>query len=145
MAYGNNSYGSVPLGGEVEGVTSISVSDTMTGVELLSLLNKIPQSDTGTGSDIVSLLTQLAISDNIIGVDTATTRGFEYGLTDSYGSDVHTDGSYETGAYVITINNLFPGASYHCRSYATNVGGTAYGDDVEFTMKASPFPVFYQI
>ncbi|MBP7933761.1 MAG: DUF11 domain-containing protein [Phycisphaerae bacterium] len=43
-----------------------------------------------------------------------------------------------TGVFASTLTSLNPGATYHVRAYATNVQGTSYGAEVEFT--ANPVP-----
>ncbi len=46
------------------------------------------------------------------------------------------DGAADTGAFTSSIPDLIPGRLYHVRAYATNIYGTAYGADVEFTTLA---------
>ncbi len=43
-----------------------------------------------------------------------------------------TDGS-GTAAFISSITGLLPSTTYHVRSYATNIVGTGYGNDVTFT------------
>jgi hypothetical protein len=38
-----------------------------------------------------------------------------------------------TGTFVSTMTDLTPNTTYYVRAYATNAGGTSYGDEVEFT------------
>ena len=59
--------------------------------------------------------------------DAKTVRGFNYGLTTSYGTDTTENGSFSTGAYTANISSLTCGTTYHFRSYATNSAGTGYG------------------
>ncbi|HMO77976.1 MAG TPA: peptidoglycan-binding protein [Candidatus Paceibacterota bacterium] len=54
----------------------------------------------------------------------ATTRGFHYGTTDSYGQTLSTSGSYGNGAYSIVLTGLTCGTNYYFRAFATNSGGT---------------------
>lgn len=61
-----------------------------------------------------------------------TIRGFEYGLTDLYGSNIHDEGIFGTGTYSFEISGLTQGATYHYRAYATNGIGTTYGEDHTF-------------
>jgi photosystem II stability/assembly factor-like uncharacterized protein len=62
-----------------------------------------------------------------------TVRGFEYGLTTSYGSTTTENGSFGIGLFSSSISSLPPNTTYHYRSYATNSLGTSYGEDVSFT------------
>jgi hypothetical protein len=41
-----------------------------------------------------------------------------------------------TGEFTSSITGLSPATIYHVRAYATNTGGTAYGDDVTFSTNA---------
>jgi uncharacterized protein (TIGR02145 family) len=43
-----------------------------------------------------------------------------------------TDGA-PNGSYISSISGLTPGSLYYVRAYATNVAGTAYGNEVSFT------------
>jgi uncharacterized protein (TIGR02145 family) len=43
-----------------------------------------------------------------------------------------TDGT-PNGSYISNISGLTPGSLYYVRAYATNVAGTAYGNEVSFT------------
>lgn len=60
-------------------------------------------------------------------------RGFDWGLTDSYGSSWTQEGSYGTGAFNHALSGLLPGTTYHFRAKAHNSAGWGYGSDVEFT------------
>ncbi|MCC7356562.1 MAG: SBBP repeat-containing protein [Candidatus Doudnabacteria bacterium] len=79
---------------------------------------------------------QATLSGNITstgGAD-ATERGFEYGLTNSYGSTLsQVSGPYSTGAFSGQISDLACSSVYYFRSYATNPGGTSYGSETNFT------------
>ncbi|MFA6385816.1 MAG: hypothetical protein WCW29_03665, partial [Candidatus Paceibacterota bacterium] len=62
----------------------------------------------------------------------ANTRGFQYGLTTSYGTNTTENGSFGSGNYS-TLSSLTCGTLYHYRSYATNSVGSGYGTDQTFT------------
>jgi uncharacterized protein (TIGR02145 family) len=47
-------------------------------------------------------------------------------------SNNHTTESGDIGSFVSTLNGLTPGTLYYVRAYATNKGGTAYGNEVTF-------------
>lgn len=38
-----------------------------------------------------------------------------------------------------TMSSLEPGKTYHVRAYATNINGTAYGEDIAFSTSGQPF------
>ena len=72
------------------------------------------------------------------GGGTVTERGFCWGTSANptiAGSHTH-DGT-GTGSFTSSLTGLVPGSSYHGRAYASNAGGTAYGDDVPFTTTAA--------
>ena len=51
-----------------------------------------------------------------------------------------TDGAVSaTGAFTSSITGLAAGMLYHVRAYATNIAGTAYGEDVSFTTTPGAF------
>jgi len=53
-------------------------------------------------------------------------------------SPYHTTETGTTGTFSSNIMGLSQGTIYHVRAYATNAGGTAYGDDVTFTTLGLP-------
>lgn len=48
-------------------------------------------------------------------------------------SDSHTNDGDSTGVFVSSLTMLAPATTYYMRAYATNIMGTAYGDEVSFT------------
>jgi uncharacterized protein (TIGR02145 family) len=52
-------------------------------------------------------------------------------------SDSLTTDSIGTGTYVSQLSGLTPGVIYYLRSYASNMQGVAYGEEVQFTTIAS--------
>ena len=65
----------------------------------------------------------------------ATARGFQYGMTNSYGTTVtESSGPYSTGVFTADLSNLLTcGQPYYFRAYATNIAGTSYGAETTFT------------
>lgn len=58
----------------------------------------------------------------------ATRRGFQYGkVSGALNLDVHSDGSYGTGAYSFNIVGLSQNDTYYYRAYAVTEGVTEYG------------------
>lgn len=53
-------------------------------------------------------------------------------------SDSHTNegAAGATGAFTSNMTGLSPNTTYYVRAYATNTGGTSYGNEVNFTTKA---------
>jgi peptidoglycan hydrolase-like protein with peptidoglycan-binding domain len=69
----------------------------------------------------------------------ATSRGFNYGPTDSYGTTVsESTGPYGAGAFSLNISELACNTTYHYRSFATNTADTGYGNDVSFITPECP-------
>jgi phosphodiesterase/alkaline phosphatase D-like protein len=86
-----------------------------------------------------------AISGGIItssGCATVTSRGVCWSTAANPTTALSTKTTDGTGEGVFTSNitGLTGGTTYHVRAYATNVSGTAYGDDIVFTNPA-PAPV----
>ena len=48
-------------------------------------------------------------------------------------SDSHTNDGDSTGVFASSLTMLAPATTYYMRAYATNIMGTAYGDEVSFT------------
>jgi len=79
------------------------------------------------------------ISDTGIENNEISERGFNYGLTDSYGTNViQSSGPYSAGVLSADLSSLIPGTTYHYRVYAINEVGTSYGNDLTFTTEAVP-------
>lgn len=63
-----------------------------------------------------------------------TRRGFQIGTTSGvYTSSIYEDGTFSQGAYSLEVEGLNADTTYFVRSYAINVKGTAYGNEVSFT------------
>jgi uncharacterized protein (TIGR02145 family) len=76
------------------------------------------------------------------GGSTVTARGVVWSTSQnpSISDSKTTDGS-GTGSYVSNFTDLSPGTTYYVRAYATNITGTAYGDQQTFSSIALPPPV----
>ena len=67
------------------------------------------------------------------GADNCTRRGFKYGLTIAYGSDVHEDGDYGEGAFALQISELTAEKTYHFQAYVLDANGDEQvGEDKSF-------------
>lgn len=65
--------------------------------------------------------------------------GFDYGLTNSYGSEVTTNGTYTTGSsFALPVTSLLPSATYYYRAKAYNVDGWGYGAAGTFNTLPDP-------
>ncbi len=62
----------------------------------------------------------------------ATTEGFNYGTTTSYGLSASTTGSFSTGAFSLGISGLSCNNTYHYQAYAINSIDTATSSDMTF-------------
>lgn len=71
----------------------------------------------------------------------STSYYFQYGLTNSYGTNTTTQGPSSSAGNVTfsaSISGLAASTLYHYRAVATYAGGTVNGNDITFTTAASP-------
>ena len=64
-------------------------------------------------------------------------KGFEYGLTTSYGGTIEVNEPTSDRLYALNVASLDEETTYHFISYATNTVGTGYGEDQVFTTAAT--------
>ena len=68
------------------------------------------------------------------GSSAVTKRGFQYGISQTSGLlEVSETGSFATGAYTLSLTNLYANTLYNIRSFVQNTEGRAYGDWQTFT------------
>lgn len=69
------------------------------------------------------------------GGENADERGFDYGLTDSYGTSWTQTGTYGVASFHSSshVDDLSPYRTYHFRAKAHNSAGWGYGEDLTFT------------
>lgn len=110
-----------------------------TDIFTLNLSQTLLPTVTTTNSGSITSSSAL-LSGNIsdTGKDNPTTRGFEYGLTNAYGSLATESGTFGVGDFTAQINSLDCATLYHFRAYATNSQGTSYGSDDTFTTSDCP-------
>ena len=106
----------------------------------ISFLTKPILIATLTTNAISSITSATALSGGNItnnGGGTITLHGVCWSTTSlpTIANDTTADGS-GTGSYTSTIAGLQPGTTYHVRAYATNEGGTGYGNDLTFITSA---------
>ena len=71
------------------------------------------------------------------GGGSVTAKGVCWSTSTPTVSDSKTTDGDGTGSFTSSITGLSPGTTYHVRAYATNIAGTAYGNDVTFTTSYS--------
>ena len=109
--------------------TNINTNHTISGS--FAVNTSAPTLTTQGATSITT--TGVTLNGTITSVGDFTAKGFQYGLTTSYGSTTGDTGSFSTGSYAKTISGLTCGTQYNYRSYATNSTGTGYGDNMTFT------------
>jgi hypothetical protein len=72
------------------------------------------------------------------GGENNTERGFEFGLTASYGNEVSQTGSFSTGEFSLEASGLDCNTLYHFRSFSTNSEDTGVSSDSNFTTESCP-------
>jgi uncharacterized protein (TIGR02145 family) len=90
-----------------------------------------------TTSAVTSIGQTIAVSGGDITADgggAITAKGVSFSTTASptIANSVTTDGT-GTGSFTSNLTGLLPATTYHLRAYATNIAGTAYGNEVTFT------------
>jgi hypothetical protein len=122
--------------------TILSTGDNadMQYMDAIAFFNPDPVASAVT-TDVASSLTQTEATLNGTITDTGgaepTERGFNWGLTDTYGTNVvQNSGPYNIGAFSSNLSGLTCGTTYHYRAYATNSVDTTLGLDTTFTTTA---------
>lgn len=122
-AYASNSAGT-SYGNEVTFTTNATSTPLLT----TTAISSITQSSAAGGGNITS--------DN---GEPVTGRGVCWSLSNNPTiADSKTSDGTGLSTYVSNITGLSEGTLYHIRSYATNLVGTAYGEDLTFTTLARP-------
>jgi hypothetical protein len=97
----------------------------------------IPVLTTSPASAINQTTATLGGSITDTGGANVTERGFNYGLTTAYGSNIaQTTGPFTAVPFSADISNLVCNTTYHFRSYAINSAGTGVSSDASFTTAA---------
>ncbi len=84
---------------------------------------QVPTVSTATSTSVATssaTLNGIILNNNAA---TSTTRGFNYGLSTSYGITTSTTGSFATGTFSQTITGLNCGTPYHYNAFAINSYG----------------------
>ncbi|MBK7854675.1 MAG: DUF1566 domain-containing protein [Bacteroidetes bacterium] len=94
-------------------------------------ISGIPQIAATGGGDVTSS-----------GGTAVTARGIEYSLSPTFNlSNVTITSGSGTGNFTANLSNLSANTTYYVRAYATNSGGTSYGNVVSFSTLPSPFTI----
>ena len=73
-----------------------------------------------------------------LGGQSANTRLVKYGTSDSYGSTVSENGTFDVGGFTQSVSELTPNTLYHYTACATNNVDTGCGADQMFTTADAP-------
>lgn len=91
-----------------------------------------PSVQTNSASNITTTGATLSGDVTFDGNTTVTARGFVYG-TDANNLTQSVQAGSGTGSFTKTLTGLSYGTTYYYKAYATNSGGTSYGDVRTFT------------
>jgi hypothetical protein len=127
----NQSYnGNIVVSGG--GATAINVAASGTGSSVA------PTVTTGSASAITTHSATVEGSVTSAGCPNVTDLGIEYSTINNFipgtGTKVSASNLSST-PFNITLNNLVQGAVYYYRAFASNAGGTGYGNQQTFTVK----------
>jgi hypothetical protein len=128
--------GDIPVGGG--GAPGITVPATGSG------LNTAPSMSTGTASNIGNDQAEAAGTIDDIGCSAVTAYGIEYSITENFtpGTGTQVASSNESGGdFSSVLTGLDPCTTYYFIAYATNDGGTSYGNQGSFTTEPIDAPV----
>ncbi|HEV2481950.1 MAG TPA: hypothetical protein VGS79_19930 [Puia sp.] len=92
-----------------------------------------------TTDPVTAITTTSAVSGGIVtGNDSTplTARGLQW-ATDSNFTNLQIADANSAVNFSATMSPLSPGTTYYARAFATNAGGTGYGNTVEFTTNAA--------
>ncbi len=92
----------------------------------------VPTITTSAASSVSQTTATLNGNITSVGGENCDTRGFEWGLTNSYGTTWTATGSFGTGAFSYGVTGLSPENTYHFRAKSHNSAGWGYGSDQTF-------------
>jgi len=93
----------------------------------------VPTLTSDTATDLAATTATLNGTITSEGGASSTIVGFQYGLTDSYGSEATSTYSAGVGAFTKGITGLTASTLYHFKAEAKNSAGWGYGSDATFT------------
>jgi photosystem II stability/assembly factor-like uncharacterized protein len=124
------SWGEVGLSADgSKAITGVSSSGRLYLGEFVS--PTAPTVTTTSSSTLTSTIVIMYGSIDDTGGEVNAARGFQYGLTTSYGatSTESGGGGFGAGTFARVVGSLTCGTTYHFRAFAANSAETAYGDD----------------
>jgi len=153
--------------GTISGSTPVSINYNLTGLDFATTYHYRARSmasngtvSLGVDSSFTTLPLQPTVLTNVatnLTPSSATLNGtvnpnggvtsvtIQYGLTNAYGtSTAATPGTlngFTATDVALSISGLTPYTTYHYRVVATNIAGTTYGNDMQFTTVAIPSTV----
>ena len=131
-------------------VYGISISDVLTGPSMYeyyfgnlvrlvrdTVVPMLPTVNTSTISTVTDT-TAMCLSTATAGSTTPiTARGVCWDTSHNPTiANAHTPSGAGSGSFTCSLTGLTPGTTYYVRAYATNVVGTAYGNELSFTTNA---------
>ena len=124
--------GNIPVSGG--GATAINVSASGAGV------NSAPTVTSGAASAITQTTATVAGSIPSNGCSAVTAYGIEYSTVSGFANGTGTavpSTNLTGGAFSSNLTGLTVGTTYYYHAYATNGGGTGYGNQLSFTTTAA--------
>jgi hypothetical protein len=112
------------------GASSITVAASGAGV------NSVASVTSGAATAITQTTATVAGNISANGCSAVTAYGVEYSLTNGFPNGSGTavaSGNLSGGNFTSALAGLTPGLTYYYHAYATNAGGTAYGNQGSFT------------
>ncbi len=97
----------------------------------------VPTVVTSAASDVAEEAATLNGSISSDGGDAVTASGFRWGALADLSDAQDLAGSGTSGAFTGNLTGLTAGTTYYFTAFATNAGGTAYGDTLSFETAAS--------
>jgi hypothetical protein len=97
-----------------------------------------PEVTTGSGSDINPTATSAVLFGEVNPSNLTATNWFQWGTSTNYGNTTPNQVIQTTATLTAPIAGLAPGTVYHYRLVSTSIGGTATGNDQDFTTLTAP-------
>ena len=117
-----------------QGYTYSSVNDTIIIYDAINKPTLSTVSVSGLTSSSVTLQASITSDNN----SSSTIKGFNYGISSSYGNTASSTGIFGVGSFSQTLTNLSCGTTYHFQAFATNIIGTATTSDYSFSTTNCP-------
>jgi lysophospholipase L1-like esterase len=121
-----------------DGVHPTTAGHTKIAVGINNVLTLKPTLGAVSTSSLSTTAVTLNSSISAVGSTTPTDRGFNYGLTSSYGSTASTTGTFSTGSFSESLSGLTCETTYHYRAFVANFAGTASTSDATFLTDTCP-------